>query len=90
MLRRVKSYRCSRACVALCLLAAAAFVARAHLEPSLSTWAQLIGFGAYGLALVAAIGAVVYRVVETPREVTLRSPASSWWEPPVIHLKRKD
>jgi hypothetical protein len=90
VLRRVKSYRCFQACVALCLLAAAAFVARVHLEPNLSIWAQLIGFGACGVAVVAAIGAAVYRVVETPREVTLRSPPSEWWDPPVIHLKRKD
>jgi hypothetical protein len=87
--RRVKAHRCSQLCVAFCLLAVASFIARVRLEPSLSIWAQLIGFGACGLAVVAAIGAVVYRVVEAPREVTLRSP-SSWWEPPVIHLKRKD
>ena len=89
VLRRVKSHRCSQACVAFCLLAAAAFMARVQLEPRLSIWAQLIGFGACGLAVIAAIGAVVYRVIETPREVTLRSPSSRWWEPPVIHLKRK-
>jgi hypothetical protein len=87
--RRVRAYRCLRACVAFCLLGAAAFIARAHLEPSLLRWAQLIGFTACGLAVVAALGAVVYRVVEAPREVTLRGPSSRWWEPPVIHLKRK-
>jgi hypothetical protein len=90
IMRRVKAFRCSQWCVALALLTAAAFVARSQVGASLSIWAQWVGFAASGLALIAAIGAVVYRMVETPQQVTVRSPWEWPPDPPVIHLGRKD
>jgi hypothetical protein len=51
----------------------------------------VIGFSAVGLAFLAAIGAVVYRFIERPREVTVvRGPFGWPREPPVIHLNRKE
>jgi hypothetical protein len=90
IMRRVKSFRCSQWCVALALFAVAAFIARSQVGASLSNWAQWVGLAAGGLALVAAIGAVVYRMVEKPQEVTVRGPWDWPPDPPVIHLGRKD
>ena len=90
IMRRPNAYRCAQWCIALCLLAVAAFFLRSQVGASLSIWVQFVGFTSGGLALVAAVGAAVYRVVETPQEVIVRS--SSDWprDPPVIHLDRKD
>ena len=90
LMRRVKAFRCAKWCVALALLAAAAFIARSQVGAGLSIWAQRVGFAAGGLALVAAIGAVVYRMVEKPQEVTVRGPWDWPPDPPVIHLHRED
>jgi hypothetical protein len=90
VLRRVNAYRCAQACVALSLLTVLSFMARSQVDPRLSTWAQVVGVAAGALALLAAIGAVVYRLVETPREVTVvRGPFDWPPKPPVIHLHRK-
>jgi hypothetical protein len=90
VLRRVKAYRCAQGCVAFSLLTVLSFVARSQVGPSLSTWVQVVGVVAGALALLAAIGAVVYRLVETPREVmVVRGPFDWPQDPPVIHLKRK-
>jgi hypothetical protein len=43
-------------------------MARVQAEPPVAAWAHLISYVAFGLAAIAAIGAVVFRVVETPRE----------------------
>jgi membrane protein implicated in regulation of membrane protease activity len=83
-------YRCAQGCIAFSLLAAAAFFVRVQVAASLSTWLQLVGFGACALALVAAIAAAVYRKVEAPQEVTVRDPRDWLGDPPVIHLRRKD
>ena len=90
LMRRVKAFRCAKWCVALALLAAAAFIARSQVGAGLSIWAQRVGFAAGVLAFVAAIGAVVYRMVEKPQEVTVRGPWDWPPVPPVIHLGRKD
>ncbi len=90
IMRRVKAFRCAKWCVALTLLASAALMVRSEVDASLSIWVQLVGFAACGLALVATIGAVFYRMVETPQEVTVRGPWDWPPDPPVIHLDRKD
>jgi len=90
IMRRVKAYRCAQWCMAFCLFAVAALVARLELRASLSIWAQLIGVASAGMAAVAATGAVVYRIVETPREVAVRSPFDWPRDPPVLWLKRKE
>jgi hypothetical protein len=90
VLRRVKAFRCSKWCVAFCVLATVAFTVRAQLDASFSIWLQLVGLGACGLALVAAVAAVVYRVIETPKWVTVRGPWDWPPDPPVIHLNHKD
>ena len=90
VLRRVKAFRYSKWCVAFSVLAVAAFAVRVQLDASLAIWLQLVGYASCGLALVAAIGAVVYRIIETPRWVTVRG-AWDWPpDPPVIHLRRED
>jgi hypothetical protein len=89
-MRRVKAFRCAKWCVALVLLAAVAFITRSQVGASLSVWAQWVGFAAGGLALVAAIGAVVYRMVEKPQEVAVRGRWDWPPDPSVIHLGRKD
>lgn len=90
VLRRVKAYRCAQGCVAFSVLAAAALIVRVQVDASLSTWVQLVGFGACGLALAAAIGTVAFRAIETPREITVRGPPDWPGGPPVIHLHRED
>jgi hypothetical protein len=77
VMRRVKAYRCFMWCIALCLFAVLAFI----------VGAQLVGFASVGVAVIAAIGAVIYRFIETPQRVTVREHAD---EPPLIHLKGKD
>jgi len=76
-MRRVKAYRCSMWCVALCLFAMLAFIAGA----------QSVGFATVGVAVIAATGAVIYRFIEAPQKVTVRNHIE---EPPLIHLKDKD
>ena len=90
VLRRVKAFRCSKWCVGFSVLAAAAFTVRVQVDASLSIWLQLIGLSACGLALVAAVAAVVYRMIERPQWVTVRGPWNWPLDPPVIHLSRKD
>jgi hypothetical protein len=91
VLRRVKAYRCAQGCIVLAVLAAAAFAMRSQTNASLWTWLHVIGVSAVGLALLAAIGSVVYRLVETPQEVTVvRGPFDWPRNPPVIHLDRKE
>ena len=90
ILRRVKAVRCAKWCVAFTVLAAAAFVAGSQLHPSLSIWLLLTGFSSCGLALAAAFAAVVYRITETPRQVTVRLPSGWPPQPRVIHLRGKD
>jgi len=79
ILRRVKAYRCRKWFIVFSVFALTAFIARA----------QLLGLAAIGLAAVAAIGAVVYRLIEDPQEVTLRDHSHARKEPPVIHVNRK-
>ena len=72
VLRRVNAYWCAQGCVVFGVLAVAAFVARVQIGASLPVSLQLLGLGAAVLALVSAMGAVVFRVFETPREITVR------------------
>ena len=72
VLRRVNAYWCAQGCVVFGVLAVAAFIARVQVGASLSARLQLLGLGAAVLALASALGAVVFRVFETPREITLR------------------
>jgi hypothetical protein len=91
VLRRVKAHRCAQACVALSLLAVVSLAARFQVDTRLSIWALVVGVVAASLALAAAIGAVVYRLIETPREVTVMRGPFDWpQDPPVIHLNGKD
>jgi hypothetical protein len=79
IMRRVKAYRCFKWFIAFCLFALAAFIAGA----------QLVGFAAMGVAVVAGIGTVIYRLIEAPQEVTVRDHSDARKEPPVVHLNRK-
>ena len=89
VLRRVNAHRYALACVIFTVLAVAALFVRVQVDASLSARLLLVGFCAGGLALLAAIGAVVFRLVEAPREIIVHGP--DWPdEPPVIHLHRKD
>ena len=90
VLRRVKAFRCSKWCVAFILLSAAALTVRAQVDASLSIWLQLVGFSSCGLALIPGIGAVVYRIIETPQQITVRGPWDWPPDPPVIYLSRRD
>ncbi|TLZ23543.1 MAG: hypothetical protein E6K29_18475 [Gammaproteobacteria bacterium] len=72
VLRRVNAYWCAQGSVVFGVLAVAAFIARVQVGASLSASVQLLGLGAAVLALVSAMGAVVFRVFETPREITVR------------------
>jgi hypothetical protein len=90
ILRRLKAYRCAQGCVAFSLFAIAAFILRVQVNASLSTWLVLVGFASCLLASVAAIGAVAFRAIETPREVMVRDPRDWFEDPPVIHLRRED
>jgi hypothetical protein len=72
VLRRVNAYWSAQGCVVFGVLAVAAFIARVQVGASLAAPVQLLGLGAAVLALVSAMGAVVFRVFETPREVTVR------------------
>lgn len=77
ILRRVKAYRCFKWFIACGLFALAGFM----------LGAQPIAFAAVGLAVVAGIAAVFYRLLEAPQEVTVRDPSATGKEPPVVHLK---
>ena len=77
VLRRVNAYWCAQGCVVFGVLAVAAFIARVEVGASLSVRLQLLGLGAAVLALASALGAAVFRVFETPREVTVRDTESS-------------
>jgi hypothetical protein len=87
---RLKAYRFACWSVAFALLAMAALVVRVKLDATFSIWAHWFGFAACGFALTAAISAVVFRIVETPREVSVDD---RWYwprkNPPVIYLDRK-
>jgi len=72
VLRRVNAYWCAQGSVVFGALTAAALIARVQVGASLSASLQLLGLGAAVLALVCAMGAVVFRVFETPREITVR------------------
>ena len=76
-MRRVKAYRFSMWCIAFCLFAVVGFV----------PGAQLVGLVAVGVAVIAAIGAVIYRCIEAPQRITVRD---RFGEPPLIHFKDKD
>lgn len=89
VLRRVTAFRRAKWCAALNALAVAALIGSLFL-PSLPLWLLLLGFGACALALVAAAGAVFYRITETPRQVTVRSPPGWPPHPRVIHFSRED
>ena len=71
IVRRVKRYRCTVACIVLGLLALVFLIALDSVKPGFLLWVRLIGLGAGGLAVVAGIGAVVYRFLEAPREITV-------------------
>jgi hypothetical protein len=89
--RRVKAYRCSVSCMVFGSVAIVALIALDNVRPGLSIWAQLLGFCAAGLAVVAGIGAVVYRFVEAPQEITIPvHPAWDQGRPPWIHPKRNE
>jgi hypothetical protein len=72
VLRRVNAYWCAQGCVVFSVLAVAAFVARVLWPASFPVLIQMLGLGAAVLAIASALGAVVFRVFETPREVTVR------------------
>lgn len=90
ILRPVKAFRCAKWCAAFSLLVVAAFAVRVQVDGSLAIWCQLVGYATCGLAALAATGAVVYRIVETPQQVTVRGPWDWPPDPPVIHLRRKE
>ena len=71
VLRRVNAYWSAQGSVVFGVLAVAAFIARVLVGASLSASLYLLGVGAAVLALACALGAVVFRLFETPREVTV-------------------
>ena len=79
IMRRVKARRCFKWFVVFCLFASSAVIAQA----------SLLGLAAMGAAVVAGIGAVVYRLIETPQEATVPKYFHARKEPPVVHLGRK-
>ena len=89
ILRRPKAYRLSWCSVAFASLAITSLMVRFKLTGSLSIWVQWFAFASCGLALVASIGAVIFRIVETPREGSV---ADRWYwprkNPPVIYVDR--
>lgn len=90
VIRRVKAYRCYQGCLACCLLALFAFGLGTEVKPFLSIWVHLVGYVASVVAVVSAIGAVVYRAIEAPQEVTVLERSRQRKEPPLIHFKRGD
>lgn len=90
VIRRVKAYRCYQGCLLCCLLALLVFGLGIEVKPFLSIWVQLIGYVAIVVAAVAAVGAVVYRAIEAPQEVTVLERSKARKEPPLIHLKSPD
>jgi hypothetical protein len=83
----LKALRWASVCVLFALLSAVALGVRSTVGADLSFWAQWVGFASAGVAVVAAIGAVIYWIVETPKEITVHDHRNG---PPVIHLDRKD
>jgi hypothetical protein len=70
--RRVNAYWCAQGAVVFGVLAVAAFIARFQFTGSLSAPVQVLAVGLSVLALVSALGAVVFGVFETPREIIVR------------------
>jgi membrane protein implicated in regulation of membrane protease activity len=54
------------------VLAVAALIVRVQFAGTLSASVQLLAVGLSVLALVSALSAVVFRLFETPREITMR------------------
>jgi hypothetical protein len=72
VLRRVTAYWCAQGCVVFGVLAVAAFIVRVQFAGSFSAPVQVVAVGLSVLALASAMGAVVFRLFETPREITVR------------------
>jgi len=90
IMRRAKTRRCSQLCLAFCVIAVGVLIARLEFGDRLPIWAPLIGVACVGLAVVAALGAVAYRFVETPEEVTVTSTFRWPRHGEVLWLKRKE
>jgi hypothetical protein len=90
IMRRRKAYLLWRLGLSLALLALGSFGSAAELGVAASGWARLVGLSCGVLAAIAFVGAIVFRIVEPPREVVVHR-FSKWpVEPPVIHLDRRD
>ncbi len=83
----LRALRWASVCVLFALLSAVALSVRSIVGADLSFWAQWVGVGSAGVAIVAGIGAVIYWIVETPEEVTIHDHRNGH---PVIHLDRRD
>src|SRR5215469_9888241 len=78
--RRVMAHRCSLCCLSCGVLAVVSFEARL----------QLLGIASAALAVVAAIAALIYRIVETPQEVIVQRNADRSCYPHVLWFMSKE
>jgi hypothetical protein len=62
--RDLKSFRYAQWCLILFSTGVAAFAIRLRIGSSLLVWAQLVSLVALTMAGIAAIGTVIYRIVE--------------------------
>src|SRR5262249_4323469 len=80
IMRRVMAHRCSVCCLTCTGLAVVSFEARL----------QLLGIASAALAVVAAIAAVIYRIVEMPQEVIVQRTVNRSGGPHVLWFGRKE
>jgi hypothetical protein len=83
VLRRPTTRRCAQLSVVLALLACALIFLQSSTVPAYAMWLRLAIYILGASAVVAALAAVIYRLIELPREVTVRV----LYRPPVIHFK---
>lgn len=84
--RQPKALRSAKLSFAFTVLAGVSLTTYA--TTSVSTHSALIvGLLSSGAALIAAVCALVFRFLEVPKEVIIRTP-SKLFAPPVIHLNR--
>ena len=80
IMRRLMAHRCSLCCLTCGGLAVVSFNARL----------QLLGIASAALAVVAAIAAVIYRIVEAPQEVIVERNANRSGRPHVLWFTSKE
>ena len=90
VMRRRRCYRWGWLAATLALLSALAVCMGLENGGASGAWIGVAAEAAFAGALVAGAIALIYRLVEMPREIVIRRYRRRWRRPPVIYLQDKD